>query len=268
MSIEKYYLLFLIYSVAGWIIEEIYCSYCEKKIVNRGFLLGPVCPIYGIGSLTFTILLTRLYCYPVLIFIISFFSCALIEYFTSYILEKIFKARWWDYSDKKINLNGRICLENLIPFGIFGLLVIYVLNPFFVGIFDKIGESNLTVISIVTAVILVIDIIVSFIAVARVTITAKVISRKGVADNTNEITKGVKEELRKTFTGRRLINAFPNLQAFGTKVKQLAQKTVEKANEIANETKEKGGKIIEETKKAGIKIKNASKKNKEKNNKK
>ena len=94
----------------------------KKRFVNRGFLIGPICPIYGYGVLLILLLVGNKG--DILaVFLKSILICSLIEYFTSYFMEKLFKARWWDYSKRKFNLNGRVCLGTAIPFGILGLFI-------------------------------------------------------------------------------------------------------------------------------------------------
>ena len=119
-----YFILFMFYSFIGWIIEIINEIITEKRYVNRGFLVGPYCPIYGFGTIFMITLLTRYLDDFIVLFIMSVVICSLLEYFTSYIMEKMFKARWWDYSDKKFHINGRICLSNCIAFGVLGLLIV------------------------------------------------------------------------------------------------------------------------------------------------
>lgn len=115
-TIKIYFLLFFIYSVMGWILE-ITCKFIEyKKFANRGFLIGPYCPIYGFGALFITLFLGRYSNDIIALFVMTILICGVLEYFTSYIMEKIFKLRWWDYSRRKYNINGRICLDTLIPF--------------------------------------------------------------------------------------------------------------------------------------------------------
>ena len=120
-----YFLLFIIYSIIGWILEIIFAFINLKKFVNRGFLIGPYCPIYGAGCLLLTILLSKYAEDTIVLFALSIIICSILEYLTSWIMEKIFKLRWWDYSDMKFNINGRICLETMIPFGIIGSRVFY-----------------------------------------------------------------------------------------------------------------------------------------------
>ena len=140
----KYFLLFLFYSFLGWILEMVVCSIADKKVVNRGFLIGPYCPIYGSGCLLIISLLHKYQDDPFTLFIMAVIVCSLLEYFTSYIMEKLFKARWWDYSDRRFNINGRICLDNLVLFGVLGLLIFYVANPFFGGLIDRFNDTGAT----------------------------------------------------------------------------------------------------------------------------
>ena len=123
LNIKIYFLLFLTYSIFGWIMEMIVTLITDKEIVNRGFLIGPYCPIYGTCSILMILLLNRI-TDSILLFVLSIIICSVGEYLTSYLMEKIFKARWWDYSRMKFNLNGRICLRNCLFFGILGFLMI------------------------------------------------------------------------------------------------------------------------------------------------
>ena len=108
LEIEKYILLFMIYSFLGWLMEVITVSVEAKKVVNRGFLIGPYCPIYGIGAVLITLVLSRYKYDPLVLFVMTMVSCGVLEYLTSWAMEVIFKARWWDYSHEKFNLDGRI----------------------------------------------------------------------------------------------------------------------------------------------------------------
>ena len=148
------FLLFILYSFFGYIIEIITCSFGTKKLVlNRGFFLGPYLPIYGISCLLMGSFIIRYKSDLVTVFVMSAFVCTTIEYITSYILEKIFKARWWDYSDKRFNIEGRVCLFNAFLFGIGGVFFTYVLNPIVISIVGKIPVLVLRVISIILMII-------------------------------------------------------------------------------------------------------------------
>lgn len=88
---------------------EVVCKLIQfRRFINRGFLIGPYCPIYGFGSVLIGLLLSRYAGEPLVVFILAMVVCGTLEYVTSYLMEKLFHARWWDYSDKRFNLNGRI----------------------------------------------------------------------------------------------------------------------------------------------------------------
>ena len=103
MNFTTYFLLFIIYAFLGWVMEVTAKLIQYKRFINRGFLVGPYCPIYGFGAVLITILLERYLYDPVILFVMAIVTCATLEYLTSWIMEKLFKARWWDYSNRKFN---------------------------------------------------------------------------------------------------------------------------------------------------------------------
>ena len=103
--------LYFIYSFLGGCAEVIFCALARKKFINRGFVTGPLCPIYGAGAVVFTIFLPELTESPLFLFLGSMILASYIEYFTGAILEKIFRKRWWNYSNHRFHLNGYICLK-------------------------------------------------------------------------------------------------------------------------------------------------------------
>ena len=206
-EIYYYFLLFLIYSFIGWLIEVIGKLIEKHKFINRGFLIGPICPIYGHGCLLMILTLSRYKDNPLTLFICAIFICSLLEYFTSYFMEKIFKARWWDYSTKRFNLNGRICAETMIPFGILGTLVICVINPIFEYLLNLFNFETIKIVAIILFVIYLIDNIISLTIMFGFKGTLKTVEK----DGTEEITKKVKKILiNKNVLYKRLVEAFPN----------------------------------------------------------
>lgn len=136
MIIAAYFVNFIVFSFMGWVWETVYCTFKTKHWQNRGFLYGPVCPIYGTAAVTAMIVFNFV---PVLntgslaswkIFLICAAGSAVIEYTTSYVLEKIFHAVWWDYSKVPLNINGRICLPATCGFGLAGIVIVRYLFPF------------------------------------------------------------------------------------------------------------------------------------------
>lgn len=135
--ILDYIFYFLFYSICGWILETICCSLYYKKPINRGFMQGPFVPIYGAGAVVLCGALMPLYhkfgytwyMIPVVI-LLGIILANILEYATSYVMEKLFHARWWDYSNEKFNLHGRICLKHSIYWALATVAVIYIVQPF------------------------------------------------------------------------------------------------------------------------------------------
>lgn len=190
-NIEIYILIFFIYAFAGWVLESVGGIFNPKvkKFVNRGFLIGPYCPVYGIGVVLVSILLKKYTNDIPALFFLSILICGTLEYFTGYIMEKLFNARWWDYSKNKFNINGRVCLETLVPFGIVATLIINKINPLVLEYLNELSNVTLHIISGILSITFIIDFIISF----RI-----ILSFKGEIheskDNTEEIVSKVKDK--------------------------------------------------------------------------
>ena len=224
-KVEEFFLLFISYAIIGWMVEEVNEIITTKKFVNRGFLIGPYCPIYGFGGLLITIFLTKYKDDPVVLFILSVLICSILEYFTSYILEKFFDARWWDYSTRKYNINGRICFETIIPFGLLGFIMIYLINPYIVKFFKIIPPNILHIVVIIIFCVFLIDIIVSLTVLRRI----KDDIEKVDLDNTEEITKKIKSSiLSGNWIRKRFGIAYPNIKFIGNRIKTNITKVLTK----------------------------------------
>ena len=124
------FLLFLIYSTLGWCGEMIYCSIGQRKLCEkRGFLNGTLCPIYGFGALLVLWALRGGCESPVLTFVFGALLTSAVEYFTSYLMEKLFHMRWWDYSRRRFQIRGRVCLLNSTLFGLLCVVLCHLLHP-------------------------------------------------------------------------------------------------------------------------------------------
>ena len=130
MSLADIFLLFILYSFAGWLWETLLIIVRDHKFVNRGFLYGPLCPIYGFGAVFCSLLLFGRIDNIALLFIIGAVIGSTIEYTTHWTLEKLFHAKWWDYSDMKFNLHGRTNLLFALLFGACIVVIIDFLHPF------------------------------------------------------------------------------------------------------------------------------------------
>lgn len=135
MHITTIFIWFILYSILGWIYETIFCSVKTLKWDNRGMLIGPYCPIYGVGAVLDVLVCGGLPNYTA-VFFTCMFGSAVLEYSTSYTTEKLFHAVWWDYSNLPLNIKGRICLPCSIGFGAAGLIVLYGIHPFIARITD------------------------------------------------------------------------------------------------------------------------------------
>lgn len=133
---NKTIVIFVVFSFVGWVWESIYCTICERKWANRGFLYGPICPIYGCGCVLsfFTYSAIEKGILPDLafwqIFLIGFIGSMFLEYPTSWLLEKLFHARWWDYSNMPLNINGRTSVPSSVVFGVMAVLIVRWVMPF------------------------------------------------------------------------------------------------------------------------------------------
>ncbi|MCB2291255.1 putative ABC transporter permease [Clostridium sp. CS001] len=123
---------FIIYSFMGWCIETVYATINKREFVNRGFLHGPFCPIYGFGTLSIIVLLKSIESNYVFLFLGSVLLTSTIEYVTGLILENLFNSTWWDYSDKPYNLHGRICLSFSIIWGFISIFILKIVHPYVV----------------------------------------------------------------------------------------------------------------------------------------
>ena len=200
-----YFLIFILYTFIGWIGEVILTLFTEKKFINRGFLIGPACPIYGFGAIIMTLYLTQYKDDLFMVFTMGAVICSILEYITSYLMEKIFKARWWDYSRFKFNINGRICLYFSCLFGLGGVILIYVTNPIILPFLNSLPNIVINITSIILLILFLIDVIISFNIINKVKSTAEVVSK----DYTEEVNKKVNEVLKNKFFQFRILKAFP-----------------------------------------------------------
>ena len=239
-NLENYFLLFFISAVLGWMME-VTCKLFEfKRFINRGMLIGPYCPIYGFGSVLITALLSPSADQPVLVFVMAMVVCGTLEYLTSYVMEKLFHARWWDYSRRRFNINGRVCANTLIPFGLLGLAMIYVVKPFLFGLFEGIPATVKHIVCGALLALILTDVAVSTTILGKVRKTAE--NAKG--DSTEAITRVVREKLAEQGAlVRRLLTAFPYARIYN---RDLIQKLRKRSEEMRAEIRRRENTMREE----------------------
>lgn len=204
--------LFFVFSVLGWMIEVSLKFIDFGRFVNRGFLIGPYCPIYGLGSVLI-ILVTQNFQEQehslAFVFLVSLLVCGLVEYLVSYFLEANYHARWWDYSNRPMNLNGRIWIGNLVLFGLGGLAIDRVFKPWIMdglALMPPVWKQGL---ALCIVLVMLVDLLMSYFVMKLV----KVNVEGSKADNTQEIRQEMKILVtNKNILYRRFINAYPDVK--------------------------------------------------------
>lgn len=177
---------FIIYSFLGWVLESIFRSFCEKKIINTGFLIGPICPIYGCGAIIMILFLKNFSNSKILLFIMSIIFLSLWEYIVGVILEKLFKTKYWDYSDHKFNYKGRICLTNSIAWGFLGVLFIDFIHPGIINLLKNVDVLYLKIIVPILLILILTDAIISIVKTKNI---------KGTLEKVEKLNEQIKEKL-------------------------------------------------------------------------
>lgn len=197
---------------------EVVCKLFQfKRFINRGFLIGPICPIYGYGVLFIILLIGKDTSDILAVFLKAILICSVLEYFTSYFMEKLFKARWWDYSSKKYNINGRICLETMLPFGILGCFVVYIVHPAIVKFVNIFPSTLIVTIASILFVVYIIDNIISINVMNRI----KKEIKKHSIDNTELIRKKVLAWISdNSLLYRHIKNAYPKFKIYNKIIKK------------------------------------------------
>ena len=211
--------LFFIYSFMGWVTEVVLKYFQYKRFINRGFLIGPYCPIYGTGAVIVTLggrLLAPVERSLGMSFLIAFVLCGLLEYMTSYILEKHFHARWWDYSQKPMNLHGRVWIGNLILFGLGGVLILEVFNPRFLALATNMEPQLFSVLLMAVSLLFVADIVMSAFIMSLL--------KRGIEESRSDKSEEIAAEVRYLLENRsvfhkRILDAYPEITFRTEKVK-------------------------------------------------
>lgn len=158
---------FILYSFLGWVLESVSKTIAQRKLVNSGFLNGSICPIYGCGAVIMILALGFLKNNILLLFIVSFFVLSIWEYIVGVLLEKIFKTKYWDYSENKFNIKGRVCLKNSIFWGVLGVIFIEYIHPLIESKIVLMSLNILIYANIILYIALIVDTIVSSIKTAK-----------------------------------------------------------------------------------------------------
>ena len=204
-------LLFFVFSCVGWLMEVALKFIQYRRFINRGFLIGPYCPIYGFGAVAVTVLVGGLVGREGTvseIFWAGYVLCGGLEYFTSWYMENRFHARWWDYSNKPMNLHGRIWVGNLLLFGAASVLIVCLIDPIFFALVKKLSPFWLHFLAAAVVLLILSDFIASHVLMDLV--RKEIDAQEG--DNTEEISVQVRALLHdRNLLFRRIEQAYPNL---------------------------------------------------------
>ena len=239
MEYTAYQLLwfFFIYSFAGWVIGTAGAAVREKKFVDVGFLYGPLCPAYGFGALAFSIFLPELKNNLFFLFLGGVILSAAVSFLTGFVLERIFRRKWWDYSRKRLQFEGYVSLPYTAVWGASAVFCILILNPFLTGLVNLIPQQAGNIALIVVSAILALDLLGSSIGVLSLHFRLKK-TRLGLVEEVSENLQKAADQLGSGLTGwvlRRMERAYPRLAA-----KELVQAQLERQRQI-DAAKEKAG---------------------------
>ena len=220
------FLWFILYGFLGWVWETSFCSIRAKHFINRGFLNGPIIPVYGFGAVFVIIALSLsapiipvhlpLIDIPI-VFIAGMIICTILEYITAVILESAFHIRWWDYSKQRFNFQGRICLKSALFFGLMSVVIIYIVQPIISNISPNIPANIENPLALVFLVLITIDLSVTISSLIHLKTHLENIHYKieNTADDLLEDAEELRDSIIKAFKGPkkpilRLTKAFPN----------------------------------------------------------
>lgn len=224
-------LYFFCYSILGWMCETVYCSIGAKKLVNRGFLNGPLCPVYGFGALLVLSALRPLHGNPLLIFFVGAVLTSALEYVTGWLLETIFHMKLWDYSKRILNLHGRVCLRNSVLFGLLCVVLDLWIHPLFARYIEALPTLGLGLLGGFLCGILFSDCLITVYTFLRV--NGHIQKMQAAAESFHQTVKTMREEQRAQASAavaelraqlermqtdthaleRRVLRAFPQMQS-------------------------------------------------------
>lgn len=250
---------FIAYSFIGWFIESAFKSYLQKKLVNSGFLIGPICPIYGIGAFILYITLYNFRDNLLLVFILGFFLLSVWEYIVGWFLEKIFNTKYWDYTGNFMNIKGRVCLFNSTAWGVLSVLFVKFWHPFIEEKINLIPENILIIVVSILTILVLSDIVISTIKTKLldkkldevkkldVTIEEKKTEIKNTKDNMTGYRKTLQEVIEKLQNQRdtlkekiikqtdRLKRAFPTMKS--ERISEFLNQKLDEIRELKDKLK-------------------------------
>ncbi len=255
--IAQWVLCFYIYCFAGWIWETCYVSVCERKFVNRGFMKGPLLPIYGSGALCVLLVSEPFRGNWVLMALVGMLAATILEYVTGAVMEALFRVRYWDYSTQFLNINGYVCLKSTLCWGVMTLAAVYVIHPPIAAFVESLGKIWVYRLDAIITLVSVADFSTSFKAArdfGSLLIWAEKLKEemRGIQVGLEELTQDLKERVVEPFqekTGRTM-EAFQEktgrtMEAFQEKTSRTVEAFQEKTGRTMEAFQEKTGRTVE-----------------------
>lgn len=234
MSVYYFVIYFFIYGFLGWCTEVIFAAFKQGKFVNRGFLNGPICPIYGIGVTGVIFLLDPFRTRTVLLYITSVIIVTALEWITGFLLEKMFHNKWWDYSNLPLNLNGYVCVPFSLIWGVGCVLIVGYVQPLLHKGVSRLPVVVGSVFLVLLVGVLIADVIVTASGILK--INRRLASMEKIAAELHELSerlgeglyRGVAETLEKTDEAKQKFESVETSSS--VRMKELR----EKYNELAS----------------------------------
>ncbi|MGN1030428.1 MAG: hypothetical protein ACI4PQ_02385 [Butyricicoccaceae bacterium] len=233
-SFYDVYWVFLVYSFLGWCAEVIYAAVCSGQFVNRGFLNGPICPIYGIGVLLVIGALWPLRGNTPVLFVGSVLLTTVLEFLVGWVLEKLFHDKWWDYSDIPFNIKGYVCLKFSLMWGIACMIIVRIIHPSIMTLVHWLPHLIGVILGVIAGGVFLGDLIITVISVRRLSIRLRALEELDRAlDN---LSQTIGEELsdrvltfqeKKDILGDRLESGKERAEELHDELKARSQKLLE-----------------------------------------
>ncbi len=238
--------IFIIYAFIGWCSEVAYAALERGIFVNRGFLNGPYCPIYGVGVLIVVVVLTPLKGNLLLLYAGSFLLTSVLEFITGFVMEKAFHNKWWDYSDKPFNIMGYVCLKFSILWGFACSFIMLVIHPIIFGFIRMIPHVVGVILIMIIMVCFAVDLFVTVSTIIKFNKRLKLMNEIAAKLKvvSNEIGENVYENV---------MNALERKEEFKDTHTELLDELEEKKENISNTLQETKEKLSEAAEKAKLK---------------
>lgn len=257
---------FILYAVVGYMLEVIYAALVLGKFVNRGFLNGPWCPIYGFGMVIVALTLKPVSSSLIALFIGSVLVTSIIEFVTGFVLEKVFKQKWWDYTDEPFNLGGYICLKFSLIWGVACVFVVKLVLPFTDLISSALHNTVGIIVMFTLLLLMLADLAATVVTIAGIkkklrlmnSIAAKLRENSDniggfLSEETLELKSkfdSLSEQITEKGGAKRMLNAFPTLKKNNTKklseLRESINESIERSREKSREAREKSRENIAE----------------------